>query len=340
MMPSKSRYAKSICRRGGFTLVELIVVMAIIAGLIALLLPAVQSVREAGRRTQCANQQRQLGIATFGYVESNREYPSGVNEWFFNASVSYRGIPLFAYLLPYFEEKQILINWNYTDPMQNANQGAQSNTAIVLPLLVCPSDQIPQNPITDATHGWVYALTSYGGNGGSRSTFPSSSTADGIFFTTGQASEPMLNQHPVRPSDVRDGLSKTLLFGERSHVDPNYQSFNDNGWGDPLAQEGWWGASTDRKMIGHVTMSAFVPINYRQPFSYANRAGQNPPADAYAEFQATYNDYRLCAYGSEHPGGAVFCFADGSTKFLVSETSQQVLQALSTRAAGDSAAGF
>ena len=139
----------------------------------------------------------------------------------------------------------------------------------------------------------------------------------------------MLNQHPVRPSDVSDGLAdKTLLFGERSHVDPNYQSFNDNGWGDPLAQQGWWGASTSRKMIGHVTMSAFVPINYRQPFSYANRAGQNPPADSFAEFSATYNDYRLCAYGSEHPGGAVFCFADGSTKSLASETSQEVLQAL------------
>ena len=78
-----------------------------------------------------------------------------MNEWFFNSSVSYRGIPLFAYLLPYFEEKQILITWNYTDPLQNASQGAQSNTAVVLPLLICPSDQIAQNPITDTTHGRV-----------------------------------------------------------------------------------------------------------------------------------------------------------------------------------------
>jgi prepilin-type processing-associated H-X9-DG protein len=237
--------------------------------------------------------------------------------------------------VPYFEEGQVLIQWNYTDPMQNANQGAQSNTAVVLPLLICPSDIIPQNPITDSTHGWVYGLGSYGGNGGTRSTFPSSSTADGIFFTTGPASEPALNQHPVGPNDVVDGLSKTLLFGERSHVDPNYQSFNDQGWGDPLLQQGWWGASTSQKMIGHVTMSAYVPINYRLPFSYANQAGQNPPADSYAEFQATYVDFRMCAYGSEHGGGANFCFADGSTRFLVDTITQAVLQALSTRAAHD-----
>ena len=88
-------------------------------------------------------------------------------------------------------------------------------------------------------------------------------------------------------------------------------------------------------MIGHVTMSGYAPINYKLPFSYANRGGQTPPADGYAEFQATYVDMRVCAFGSCHPGGANFCFADGSGQFLESATDLATLQALCTRANSD-----
>jgi prepilin-type processing-associated H-X9-DG protein len=219
--------------------------------------------------------------------------------------------------------------------MLNTNQGSNSNTAVLMPNLVCPSDEISRNPIVFATGGWTYALGSYGGNGGTRSYFPPSSTTDGVFHTTGPASEPAANQTVVRPEDITDGLSHTLLFGERSHHDPNYKSFNAAGWGELLDQWGWWAASTDRKMIGHVTMSGYVPINYQLPFSYDHRAGQNPPADTYAMFQATYVDMRICAFGSCHPGGANFCFADGSVQYLVSETDLALLRALCTRAKGD-----
>ncbi len=273
--------------RGAFTLVELLVVIAILGILIALMLPAIQGAREAGRRVQCMNQLHQLGIAANAHVSATRLFPPGINQWFFNSSVTYRGIPLFVYLLPFMEQNGLFANWQYGDPMLNANQGNNSNTAVVMPNLVCPSDQIAQNPIVSVTGNWTYALSSYGGNGGTRSYFPTSSTADGVFHTTGPASEPTPNQTAVGPEDITDGLSHTLLFGERSHYDPNYKSFNAAGWGDLLDQWGWWAASTDRKMIGHVTMSGYVPINYQLPFSYANRAGQNPPADTYAEFQAT-----------------------------------------------------
>ena len=302
--------------------------------LAALLLPAIQGSREAARRTQCASQLHQLGIAATSHVAAMGHFPPGVRQWYFNTAVSYRGIPLFAYLLPHLEETNALVGWDYDDPINNASQGAGSNTAVVLPLLLCPSDVIPQNPITTANRDWVYALSSYGGNGGTRSYFPMQSTADGVFHTTGEASEPKNYQRTVRPRDITDGLSNTILFGERTHSDLNYQSFNDAGWGEPLNEQGWWGASTSRKMIGHVTMSAFASINYRLPFSFAGRAGQNPPADSFNAFQA-YVDMRLCAYGSEHPGGANFCFADGGTRFLVSQTDLTVLRALSTRAAAD-----
>jgi prepilin-type N-terminal cleavage/methylation domain-containing protein/prepilin-type processing-associated H-X9-DG protein len=317
--------------RTGLTLVELLVVIAIVGVLIGLLLPAVQAARESARRTQCASQLRQLGIAATAHTVAKSRFPPGVQQWFFNSTVTYRGIPLFAYLLPYIEESQSLVSWDFKDPMNNSNRGSQSNTAVVLPFLLCPSDRIEQNPIVDKTHAWVYGLTSYGGNGGTRSYFPPQSTADGIFHTTGSASEPHPGQSQVRPKDVTDGLSKTLLFGERTHADPNYKTFVDAGWGDPLDQQGWWGASTSRKMIGHVTLSAAAPINYQLPFGFPARSNRNPPADSYSLFQV-YSYLRFCAYGSEHPGGANFCFADGSLRFLESETDIKVLQALSTRA--------
>ena len=320
--------------RAAFTLVEILVVIAILGIIMALLLPAVQAAREAGRCIQCANQLRQLGVAANSYVSANTAFPGGEQQRFFNSSVTYRGIPLFAYLLPYMEHGSTVANWDYNNPMNNVNRGAKSNSAVVLQALVCPSDRIALNPVVDARQGWVYALGSYGGNGGTRSYFPPNSTADGIFHTVGLASEPKPNQLAVRPADISDGLSRTLLFGERSHYDPNYQTFVAAGWADALNQWGWWGASTSRQMIGHVTMSAFAPINYQLPFSYANHAGQNPPADDSTSFQ-TYVDMRLCAYGSCHPGGANFCFADGSGSFLASDTDPSVLTALSTRANND-----
>jgi prepilin-type N-terminal cleavage/methylation domain-containing protein/prepilin-type processing-associated H-X9-DG protein len=336
--------AKPLCR-AAFSLIEVLVVIAIVGVLVAMLLPAVQSARELARRMQCASQLRQLGIAAYGYSDSHMEFPPGIEQTYFNnQSVTYRGMPLFAYLLPHLEQSTALARWNYNDPMANVEPqgGAAPNTALVISLFVCPSDQIDQNPITVTNRGWVYALGSYGGNGGSRSYYPDKATIDGVFHATGPASEPNANQRAVRPRDIRDGLSRTLLFGERSHYDPNYASFNaaGSGWGTimgspTLDQLGWWGASTSRVMIGHVTMSAFAPINYQMPFSYGDRLGKNPPADSYSAFQANYCDMRLSAYGSCHAGGANFCYADGSVDFLMSETDLSVLRALSTRAKSD-----
>lgn len=320
--------------RRGMSLVELLVVIAIVGLLIALLLPAVQAARESARRTQCTSQLKQLGIAALAHVDAKRRFPPGVEQWYFNSAVSHRGIGLFAYLLPYFEESAALVRWNYDDPLHNSDFGERSNTAVVLPLLVCPSDLIEKNPIVVPSRNWTYALTSYGGNGGTRSYFPDQATADGIFHTTGEAAEPNHFQRPVQPREISDGMSKTLLFGERSHDDPNYVTFNVAGWGEPLDQQGWWGASGSRKMIGHVTLSAFVPVNYRQPFDYASRGGRTPPADSFAQFQ-TYVDQRLCAYGSSHTGGANFCLADGSVQFLTDDTDLAVLRARGTRAGND-----
>jgi prepilin-type processing-associated H-X9-DG protein len=182
--------------------------------------------------------------------------------------------------------------------------------------------------------GRTHALASYGGSGGTRSFFPQNAACDGMFFTTGPASEPQTGQRAVRLREVDDGLSKTLLLGERSHDDANYASFVQAGWKDGLADWGWWAPTGGRKAIGHVSLSTFAPLNFRMPVDYAHRSQAQPPAANAAAFQH-YNELRLSAYGSSHQGGANFALADGAVDFFVDSIDPAVFAALATRAGHD-----
>ncbi len=254
----------------------------------------------------------------------------GVEQRYFDTAVSHRGTTVFVHLLPYMEQSVLEQLWNNTDPLQNATSLTDPRAATVVPAPVCPSDEISENPVAVPMRDWRYALTSYGGNGGTRSYFPARATTDGMFHTTGEASEPEQHQRPVAAKQVTGGLSHTMLFGERAHTDTNYDTFATSGWAEPLAQWGWWAASGSRKMIGHVTMSTVVPINYRLPFAFS----EGPSAVSFADLSHNA-ELRLCAYGSNHPGGANFAFADGSLRFLASDTEELILRALSTRAGDD-----
>jgi prepilin-type processing-associated H-X9-DG protein len=75
-------------------------------------------------------------------------------------------------------------------------------------------------------------------------------------------------------------------------------------------------------------------LNYRLPFSFADRQGQTPSAGSFAAFQH-YVDLRVSAFGSNHPGGANFCYADGSVSWVADDISHELLQVACTRAAGD-----
>jgi prepilin-type processing-associated H-X9-DG protein len=160
-----------------------------------------------------------------------------------------------------------------------------------------------------------YGLGSYGGNGGTRSYPWTQLTQDGILYL----------ESKVRLSDVTDGSSNTVLFGERSHRDLEYDRIAVDSTFYPLGARGAWGAvlalGAGGPMANHALSSA-VPINYLVP-----------PGTPVGDMPVIYD--RLCAFGSLHPGGANFAFADGAVRFLSESMPLDTLQALSTRAGGE-----
>jgi len=324
--------------RSAFTLVELLVSVAIIGTLMALLLPAVQSAREAARRADCANHLRQIALAAHEYHVALGTFPPGLNQFEFPSAPRFRGTSLFVFLLPYLEQGNLAAGWDYAQPLNNTEGGPAARSAVVLPISICPSDLIEENPV--ARGGRYQALTSYGGNGGTRSYYTDLAAVDGVFHTTGPASLPNPQQQPVRIDQIRDGSSNTLLFGERDHRDANFDSFAQASWTQTSIRSlGAWAAIGGRRRIGDVTMSGFAPINYRLPFDYAHRDTANPPAGDATAF-AYYEDLRVCAWGSSHPGGANFALADGSVRWISETIPLVTLQALSTRAGGEIAGEY
>ncbi len=319
--------------RWGMTLPETLIVISIIGLLATLLLPAIQSARQSARQVTCGNHLRQLAVASQAYEATYKTFPAGVDQRVFKQSPVYRGVSLFALMLPYFERSVLAISWDFDDPMNNLNGDTKALAARSIPILLCPSDKLPKRSVV-TRQGWHYALTSYGGNGGMRNYFPDLATVDGIFHTTGRGSEPQPDQQAIALSAINDGLSQTILLGERSHADANFESFADALWVEPLSQWGWWGASGGRKAIGHVTMSAHGGINFHIPFSFEQRLNVNPPVSNPQQFQ-DYHDRRVSSWGSNHRGGANFVFADSSLRMLSESISLDVLHALSTRSASD-----
>jgi prepilin-type N-terminal cleavage/methylation domain-containing protein/prepilin-type processing-associated H-X9-DG protein len=305
---------------GGLTLVELLVVIAIIGVLVALLLPAVQAAREAARRATCLNNIRQLALAAQNYHTTNAHFPEGLIAVDGDGGNFAGGTNHWVEVLPHLEEANLKTNWDYADYRKNIAGANEALSAQLISVLLCPSDPLPSpRHHLEVGSPWewmngVYALSSYGGNAGTRSFgYPGiPQSEDGVLFTRSR----------VRMAQVTDGASHTLLFGERSHEDQEYDRLTaelDPNFG-PLAGWGAWAAATHEiSSQGDVLLSSIVPINYRVPPG----SGSN---------NWDWEDHRLSAFGSGHPGGANFALADGSARFVADDLPLKELQALSTRA--------
>ena len=329
--------------RPGFTLVELLVVIAIIGILIGMLLPAVQQVREAARRTSCANNIRQLALAAMNYEGALGKFPPGLEQEYIPSSIAgsnsgYQGHSVFYYLLPYIEQGNLYDTMDKNIPKANRTSSPNGLAAQVIPTLMCPSDLLPATSIPYNTSGGgveYYGATSYRANGGERPIFATRSTNDGMFMAVGPNARKAWTAPigvEVRMSGVLDGSSNTIMFGELFHYDPNFDTFTVNaGWNSGSKIEGWsrWYPAGGDVGLANIMGGAFAPINYKIPWAYGD-----PGAPTSQSAWYVYQDQRLSSFGSGHPQGANFSFTDGSTRFIAETVSQNVLRLLCERADG------
>ncbi len=336
---------RTIGQRRAFTLIELLVVIAIIAVLIGLLLPAVQKVRDAAARMSCSNNLKQLGLACHSYEGSVGRFPSGYTQDRINAAgqiyvsgstsgYSFQGHSVFYFLLPHIEQDNLFRSMDAAVPLNNRSATPGQKAAAAVKTFVCPSDVFPEGNPHQYSASEYYGVTSYRANGGSRPLFATSSTNDGVFMATGTqarkaASAPM--GIAVRMADIADGTSNTLLFGESSHTDPNFNTFTTAGWNSGSTISTWsrWYPAGGDSGLGNIMFGAFAPINYKTPWAHG-AAGAPTSQNAWFVFQ----DQRLSALGSNHSGGANVVFADGSVRFLTNATPQATLSLYCQRSDG------
>jgi prepilin-type N-terminal cleavage/methylation domain-containing protein/prepilin-type processing-associated H-X9-DG protein len=305
---------KPFLRRGdraGFTLIELLVVIAIIAVLIGLLLPAVQSAREAARRAQCTNNLKQLALAAHNYESANGTFPMGdhMGRNWQDLSMIRQDFGHFVALTQYYEQGNIFNALNTSIMIYMYPNSTVSGFA--LGLLWCPSDgeivglRYPGFP----TDGWdcspiPMTYSSYAGNLGPLIytwNDPCLGTMKGVFAHTGNG--PIggtANFAPVKISGITDGTSNTFIYGEHAHSKISQQSQQSDYFG-----LNWW-TSGD---YGDTTFSSIFPPNYFSSDDQSLAANAQPKI---VPRQTNWSDTAT----SQHPGGCNFAFCDGSVRFI------------------------
>jgi prepilin-type N-terminal cleavage/methylation domain-containing protein len=283
-----------------FTLVELLVVIAIIGLLVAMLLPAIQSSREAARRASCSNNMKQIGLAIAGYQLAKTLYPPSNTDTQFawESSGELLNHCWASLIMPYIENTPLHDSINFKAPsMSVINQPA---AATVVPIYRCPSYTGPA--LTQDTHypRDKYAIGNYVSIG--------ASDADHI-YAVGLLPEGVIYPlSEIRPKDVLDGLSKTMFIAESR-------------------EEGL------RVWIDGRT-GAYTALRYDPDGKYSSEPEVALNVTPYYEYE---DDDMVCAYGpsSMHPGGALHLFGDGSVHFLLDTISAADYVALCTRAGGE-----
>lgn len=296
MFSSKSRYR-------AFTLIELLVVVAIIGILVALLLPAVQSAREAARRVQCNNNLKQIGVALHNYHDTYRSFPSGyINPRFASvaAGANHESWAWAALILPFLEQDPLYDELGVTtQPLhQGFATGGTAFQALVetpIPVFICPSDteynkpgNVHQNRHFNDGVGVTAAgipapvrpgLSNYLGVAGHRDVVQRVPNT-GVFF----------GDSAISMADITDGTSHTFAVGERDTKN---------------CRSGTWVGV--RNPNGSGTRGTQVVVGHSRP-----KLNQD----------TTAIDWNTASFGcgegfsSLHPGGALFLACDGSVRFV------------------------
>jgi prepilin-type N-terminal cleavage/methylation domain-containing protein/prepilin-type processing-associated H-X9-DG protein len=324
-----------------FTLVELLVVIAIVVMLIALLLPAVQAVREAGRRTTCANNVKQLGIACLAYHDTNNGLPAAV---LLTTTVNNPGDhdqnfgPNWALLiLPQLDELSL-----YDTHVASINAYSQTGDAAwrairstTMPVMQCPSDSFNRTPCSVAGGGW--SRGNYGVNAGAGMFYAIAYGDEGLQRVNGAWSEKKTDLyngyygyvHQTSPRGVMSANSRT---GMAAIVD---------GPASTLMIDELRAGTTASDIRGTWAMGQ-VGASIVAGSGRLDTPGPNISLSGYDDIKGCTNDvargmgcladfsYQVTTK-SMHLGGVNACYADGSVRFLGDDVSQGVYQLLHSR---------
>jgi prepilin-type N-terminal cleavage/methylation domain-containing protein/prepilin-type processing-associated H-X9-DG protein len=300
-MRTRSRFPPlPIVRRSAYTLIELLAVVSIIGILLALLLPAIQAAREAARSAQCSYHLKQLGLAIHAYHSTHGQFPPGstLAPRADAASESWH-----VYCLPFLEEVEI------ADRILKLREPI----APYIPVFLCPSD------LAVVGGGDQLHFTNYCGTAGAGRDLPhvvdledrfcGDMYTDGVFYPLSKTAA----------KSITDGLSHTLAIGERTYMK------NLHVW----AHGAYWIGSADTRLCLIASKNVRWPINSPVSTSGYYVFDRDAPL---AERTMRLNDLY---FGSRHPGGAWFTFADGSVHFIAEDIAFSVYQDLASRNGGE-----
>jgi prepilin-type N-terminal cleavage/methylation domain-containing protein/prepilin-type processing-associated H-X9-DG protein len=316
---------KAVWQRAAFTLVELLVVIAIIGMLVALLLPAINSARESGRRVQCANNEKQVGLALVAYQESMQAFPPGASfppsetsPW----TTSSFGPNWAIRILPFLEMDGLYKLFNLNKPISDPANAVARATPV--PTMLCPSDinfnSKPYNPVGEAAQGPNWARGNYGANGSIEFMYFSGMGTSFIGPGSSGWRIPWIRgvmgiNESSPPYQIIDGISQTCLLGElRAGI-------------MPVDHRGVWamGSCGASMLWGHGSTDDHGPNNPSPTSDDTQDCG---------EMQATMSANYLAEQGmgcdaagvniqatsrSLHPGGVNICMCDGSVHFISDE---------------------
>ncbi len=305
-------------RLSGFTLIELLVVIAIIGILVGLLLPAVQQVRESARRTQCANQLKQLTLGMLHFETAHRTFPPGF---------THPGMTMWSgFILPHIEQDNLFDQidveglWSSFITTHPPNIDAMGN---VLDIFLCPSAslvpaQYDPHMMADRVYSCYLACASGLNNRESgdlpwcgMNAYEGYPASDGIFYFNSS----------TKQSEITDGTSNTVLIGETL---PDQYLIEIDYSGNPQKVDHWflgsaeladyeYGIAVGSAEVSECLGSTACPIN------------------SIKIEDAPINDKELSS-GSAHPAGVNIGFADGHVRFMGDTVTAEVWSALGSRA--------